>query len=118
MDAFNFALGVVFSQLGVDNLLHPVGFRFCKKFHVKINYEIHDKELFAIVDAFEEWRHLLEGLQNEIIVYSYHKNLLIFHDGLFIELMSNSMGIILVSISIHDYLSSKTITRETRCVIP
>jgi len=26
------------------------------------------------MDAFEEWRHLLEGVQHEIIVYSDHKN--------------------------------------------
>jgi hypothetical protein len=78
MDAFNFALGVVLSQLGVDNLLHPVGFHFHKFFPIKINYEIHDKKLLAIVDAFEEWRHLLEGPQHEIIMYSYHKNILYF----------------------------------------
>jgi hypothetical protein len=27
---------------------------------MEINYEIHDKEFLAIMDAFEEWRHLLE----------------------------------------------------------
>jgi hypothetical protein len=78
MDAFDFALGVVLSRLGVDNLFHLIGFRFCKLSPIKINYEIHDKELLAIVDAFEEWRHLLEGPQHEIIVYSYHKNILYF----------------------------------------
>jgi hypothetical protein len=118
MDTSNFASGVVLSQLGVDNLFHLVGFRFRKFSLVKINYEIHDKEILAIVDAFEEWRHLLEGVQHEIIVYSYHKNLLIFHDRSCVESMSSLMGIILVSISICDYLLRKTTTRETRCVIP
>jgi hypothetical protein len=33
----------------------------------------HDKEFF--MDAFEEWRHLLEGVQHETIMYSNHKNL-------------------------------------------
>jgi len=61
MDTSNFALGVVFSQLGEDNLLHPIGFHSRKFSHTNINYEIHDKELLAIVDAFEEWCHLLEG---------------------------------------------------------
>jgi hypothetical protein len=42
---------------------------------MEINYEIHDKELIAIMDAFEEWHHLLEIVQHEIIVYSNHKNL-------------------------------------------
>jgi hypothetical protein len=31
--------------------------------------------LLAIVAAFEEWRHFLEGAQHPITVYSYHKNL-------------------------------------------
>jgi len=32
------------------------------------------KKNFAIINAFEEWCHLLEGVQDEILVYSYHKN--------------------------------------------
>jgi hypothetical protein len=32
-------------------------------------------QLITIVDGFEEWRHLLEGAQHEIIVYLDHKNL-------------------------------------------
>jgi len=78
MDAFDFALGVVFSQLGEDNLFHPIGFHFRKFNLVEINYKIHDKELLAIVDAFEEWCHLLERAQHEITMYSYHKNLQYF----------------------------------------
>ena len=40
-----------------------------------INYEIHDKELLAIVDSFQEWRHFLEGAQHPVMVYTDHKNL-------------------------------------------
>jgi len=28
---------------------------------VEWNYEIHDKEMLAIICALEEWRHFLEG---------------------------------------------------------
>jgi len=28
---------------------------------VEQNYEIHDKEMLAIIHALEEWRHFLEG---------------------------------------------------------
>jgi hypothetical protein len=42
---------------------------------VEINYEIHDKEFLGIMDAFEEWRHLFEGVQHETIAYLDHKNL-------------------------------------------
>jgi len=74
MDASDFAIGTILSQLEEDNLLHLVGFHSCKFFHAKINYKIHDNELLTIVDAFEEWYHLLEGVQHEIIVYLDHKN--------------------------------------------
>jgi len=56
-NASNFALNVVLSQPRKDNLFHLVGFHSCKCSLTKINYEIHDKELLAIVDAFEEWHH-------------------------------------------------------------
>jgi hypothetical protein len=78
MDASDFATGAILSQLEEDNLLHPIGFRSCKFSLTEINYEIHDKELLAIVDVFEEWHHLFEGVQHEIILYSNHKHLQYF----------------------------------------
>ncbi len=63
-----------FHNLEKDNLLHTIGFRPCKFSFTEINYEIHDKKNLAIVDAFEERCHLLEGIQHKIIVYSDHKN--------------------------------------------
>jgi hypothetical protein len=77
-DTFDFAIGVVFSQLGKNNLLHIVNFYYCKFFPIEINYNIHKKELLAIVDAFEEWCHLLEGVQHEITMYPNYKNLQYF----------------------------------------
>jgi hypothetical protein len=41
----------------------------------KINYEIHDKELLAIVNSFQEWRHFLEKAVHLITIYTDHKNL-------------------------------------------
>ena len=38
----------------------------------ELNYEIHDKELLAIIEAFREWRVYL------VKVYTDHKNLLYF----------------------------------------
>jgi hypothetical protein len=78
MDASNFAVGAVFSQIGEDNLFLPVSFHSRKFSPTKINYKIHDKELLAIVDAFEEWCHFFEGVQHEIVVYLDHKNLQYF----------------------------------------
>ena len=54
-DASDFALGSVLSQNGDDGQLHPIAFH-SRKFEVaEINYEIHDKELLAFVDSFQEW---------------------------------------------------------------
>lgn len=80
-DASDFALGAVLSQPADDGLLHPVAFHSRKFIASKINYKIHDKELLAIVDAFEEWRHFLEGSPHQVVVYSNHKNLQYFQSA-------------------------------------
>ena len=72
-DASNFAIGSILSQVGDDGKLHPIAFHSRKFEAVEINYEIHDKELLAIKDSFEQWRHLLEGSHHQIIVNNDHK---------------------------------------------
>ena len=39
------------------------------------NYEIHDKELLAILEAFKEWKHYLVGSDKPITVYTDNQNL-------------------------------------------
>ncbi|TPX54573.1 hypothetical protein PhCBS80983_g05887, partial [Powellomyces hirtus] len=77
-DASDFALGAVLSQPDHENNLHPVAFHSRKFTKEEINYKIHDKELLAIVDSFEEWRHYLVGAEHQVTVYSDHKNLQYF----------------------------------------
>jgi hypothetical protein len=74
----DFALDSVLSQYGKDGRFHPIAYCSRKFSTVEINYEIQDKELLAIIDAFEEWCHLLEGAQHTITVYTDHKNLKYF----------------------------------------
>jgi len=74
-DASNFALGAILSQLDKDGRLHPIAFHSRKFTAAEINYEIHDKELLAIVNSFQEWRHFLEGAQHPVTIYTDHKNL-------------------------------------------
>ena len=45
---------------------------------LEINYPIYDKELLAIIAAFEEWRPYLAGAQHHIQVITDHKNLIYF----------------------------------------
>ena len=63
------------SQVGSDDKFHPLSYYSSKFFVVKINYEIYDKELLAIVATFEEWQHFLDGAQHPITIYLNHKNL-------------------------------------------
>jgi len=42
---------------------------------MKQNYEIHDKEMLAIICALEEWRHFLEGARHPVEIWTDHKNL-------------------------------------------
>jgi len=39
------------------------------------NYDIHDREMLAIVECFKHWRHYLEGSKHPVHIRSDHKNL-------------------------------------------
>ena len=73
-DASDYALGAILSQPFEDGD-HPVAFYSRKLNSSELNYEIYDKELLAIVTAFQQWRHLLVGAVVRIIVWSDHRNL-------------------------------------------
>ena len=74
-DASDFALGAILSQRNNERKLHPVAFHSWKIQLAEINYEIHDKELLAIVDAFKHWRRYCEGAVHQVQVFSDHHNL-------------------------------------------
>ena len=75
-DSSNYATGAVLSQQSSeDGKWHPVAYYSKSLSLVERNYEIHDKELLAIIRALEEWRHFLEGAQHPVEIWSDHKNL-------------------------------------------
>ena len=39
------------------------------------NYEIHNKEMLAVIRGLENWRHLLEGAKFKFKIWIDHKNL-------------------------------------------
>ena len=79
MDASNFALGCILSQKH-EGRLHPVAFYSWKMSPAERNYDIHDKEMLAIVNAFKVWRHYCHGART-IPVYTDHNNLKYFMDA-------------------------------------
>ena len=64
INASNYALGAILSQPGSDQNLWPIAFHSQKFTRTKINYEIYDKELLAIITAFDEWWHYLVDAQH------------------------------------------------------
>jgi hypothetical protein len=39
------------------------------------NYDVHDKELLAVVQALKEWRRYAKGSKHRIRILTDHKNL-------------------------------------------
>ncbi|TKA43710.1 hypothetical protein B0A49_13608, partial [Cryomyces minteri] len=77
-DASDYIVAGVLSQRSIeDDILRPVAY-FSKKMSLQeCNYEIYDKELLAIVKAFEEWRPELAGtpVGHPVQVLTDHRNL-------------------------------------------
>ena len=75
-DSSDFASGGVLQQLSKeDGKWHPVAFLSKSLSPVERNYEVHDKELLAVVRCLEQWRHFLEGAKHPVEIWTDHKNL-------------------------------------------
>jgi hypothetical protein len=77
VDASDHVVEGALSQLDEFGVLRPVAFFSRKMNPQECNYEIYDKELLAIVKAFEEWRPGLAGTDpaKSVTVYSDHRAL-------------------------------------------
>jgi len=65
VDASDYATGGVLSMECKNGLWRPVVFLSKSLNETERNYEIHDKEMLAIIRELESWRHLLEGAQSK-----------------------------------------------------
>jgi len=75
-DSSDFASGAILSQqLPGEEKWHPVAFYSKSLSSVERNYEIHDKEMLAIIRTLEEWRHFLKGARYPVEIWTDHKNL-------------------------------------------
>jgi hypothetical protein len=77
-DTSDYAIGGVIYQPGTNGRLLPTAYYSRKMIPAELNYEIHDKELLAIVTVFRVWRVYLEGAKHTITVTTDHKNLTYF----------------------------------------
>src|SRR5882724_5383106 len=77
-DASDYALAAVLSIIHSNGELHPIAFHSRTFTTLELNYDVHDKELLAIFEAFKQWRHYLEGSTLPIDVVTNHRNLQYF----------------------------------------
>ena len=74
-NALDYALTAILSIVNEDNEVYLVAFHSRTFTIAELNYDIHDKELLAIFEAFKIWRHYLEGPAYPIDVVMDYKNL-------------------------------------------
>src|SRR5882724_7103781 len=77
-DASDYALTAVLSITTSNGKLHPIAFHSWTFSTLELNYDVHDKELLAIFEAFKRWRHYLEGSGFPINMVTDHWNLQYF----------------------------------------
>src|SRR5882724_1376465 len=74
-DASDYAIAAILSITLPDGEIHPVAFHSHTLTAPELNYDTHNKELLAIFEAFQKWRHYLEGSGTPVDVVTNHKNL-------------------------------------------
>ena len=74
-DASDYVTAGIFFQYDDNGQLRPVVYFFCKMSPAECNYEIYDKKLLTIINAFELWKSELEKIEKPVQVVTDHKNL-------------------------------------------
>jgi hypothetical protein len=74
-DASDYTIAGILSLLCPDDQVRLVALYSRTLSAPELNYDMHDKELLAIFEAFRSWRHYLEGSAAPVDVVTDHKNL-------------------------------------------
>jgi hypothetical protein len=77
-DASDYVLAAILSIIDTDREVHPVAFLSRTFSTTELNYDVHNKELLAIFEAFKAWQHYLKGAGTPIDIITDHKNLVYF----------------------------------------
>lgn len=73
-DSSGFAISGIISQSS-NGVLYPIAYWSRKCTSAECNYDIHDREMLAIVECMKHWHHYLESSKFPVHVRSDHKNL-------------------------------------------
>ena len=74
-DASDGVVAGILSQQHSDTEWYPVAYFSKTMAPAECNYEIHDKEMLAIIRSLEQWRPELEGTHSQFQIYTDHKAL-------------------------------------------
>jgi transposase InsO family protein len=74
-DASDGVIAGILSQLQADTEWHPVAYFSKTMLPAECNYEIHDKEMLAIVRSLQHWRPELQGTSTRIEIFTDHRAL-------------------------------------------
>ena len=77
-DASDYATGSILEQDDTLGQSHPMAFYSKSLQPAERNYEIHDKELLAIVHTLKHFHHYLQGSAHQTKIFSDHANLKYF----------------------------------------
>ena len=77
-DASDYATSAILEQDDALGRSHPVAYYSKSLQPAERNYEIHDKELLAIIHALRHFCHYLQGNEHTIRIFSDHANLQYF----------------------------------------
>lgn len=73
-DSSGWAVGGTLTQRDpISNVWKPVAFFSAKHLPAECNYDIHDKELLAIIKCVKEWNSELRGLKKPFVILTDHK---------------------------------------------
>jgi len=75
VDALDYITGGILSMKCEDERWRLVAYLLKLLNEIERNYEIHDKEMLAVIRELENWRHLLEDAKFKFKVWTDHKNL-------------------------------------------
>jgi hypothetical protein len=75
VNASAFAMGAILTQTDSRGKLCAIGFHSKTFSDTERNYDIHDRELLAVIHGLEAWRHLLADSAHPVTVLADHKNL-------------------------------------------
>jgi len=75
VNTLDYAIGGVLSMECEDRRWRPVAYLSKSLNETERNYEIHNKEILAVIRGLENWKYLLEGTKFKFEVWTDHKNL-------------------------------------------